>query len=339
MMSKLINKIQSLWSKEWLLKLISLGVAMMLWYYVGGEDIVEKNVLVPIEVINLPNNLVISNKHKRNVEVTVRGPRSQIIEMGKDQEARQIDLSKATPGTLVEPIENESVPVPRGLEVLRVQPSSIILSLDKLIEKEFPINPVTTGEVMPGFVLEDLTIRPESITINGPQTILSQVDVLKTTPINISGLSESIQLQIPLVLNEDLVDLIGETSVTADFTVDYDTVVKTIEDMPVIVVVQGYVQEMEPALVDVTLKIPTILDEKGMDYGDLITVTAVPEDRPPDSGRLKVQVVPSPDLTLPLEIVAIDPEYVTPVLPPPPENTSSQEDKKNGSRADTPEIN
>ncbi len=177
MMSKLINKIQSLWSKEWLLKVISLLVAAMLWYYVGGEDIVEKNVMVPVEVINLPNNLIISNKHKKDIEVTVRGPRSLIMEMGKSQEARQIDLSKAAPGTRVEQIENDSVPVIRGLEVLRVQPSSIILSLDKLIKKEFPVNAVTTGEVKPGFVLKELTLQPESITINGPQTILSHVRI------------------------------------------------------------------------------------------------------------------------------------------------------------------
>ena len=335
MMSKLINKIQSLWSKEWLLKVISLLVAAMLWYYVGGEDIVEKNVMVPVEVINLPNNLIISNKHKKDIEVTVRGPRSLIMEMGKSQEARQIDLSKAAPGTRVEQIENDSVPVIRGLEVLRVQPSSIILSLDKLIKKEFPVNAVTTGEVKPGFVLKELTLQPESITINGPQTILSQVDVLKTTPINISGLSESMQLQIPLELNDALVDLIGETSLTADLTIGYDTVVRTVRNMPVTVVVKGFVQKMEPAAVDITLKIPKILVEDNMDYTRLITVTAVNEDDSTTGGRLKVRVVPAEGLTVPLEIVIIEPEYVTAVPPPPPADAKSAEKKKSEGKDET----
>jgi len=336
MISKLINKMQSLWSKEWLLKLISLCVAAMLWYYVGGEDIVEKNVMVPVEVINLPNNLIISNKHKRDIEVTVRGPRSLIMEMTKSQEARQIDLSKAAPGTRVEQIENDSVPVSRGLKVLRVQPSSIILSLDKLIQKKFPVNAVTTGEVLPGFVLKELALHPESITINGPQTILSQVDVLKTTPINISGLSEAVQLQIPLELNDALVDLIGETSVTADLIVGYDTVVKTVRNMPVNVVVDGYVQKLEPAAVHITLKIPKILVEDNMDYTRLITVTAVNEDDNNTGGRLKVRVVPAEDLTVPLEIVAIEPEYVTPVPLPPHSNAGSAEILESESRDETP---
>ncbi len=115
--------------------------------------------------------------------------------MGKREITRQVDVSDATPGTKVVAIENDSIPVSRGIEVLRVQPSSIILSLDKLIQKEFAINPVTTGSVVPGFVLEDLTLDPDVITFTGPQTILSQVDVLKTKPININGLFESVQHQ------------------------------------------------------------------------------------------------------------------------------------------------
>jgi len=273
---------------------------------------------VPIEVINLPNDLIISNKHKKDIEVTVRGPRSLIMEMGKNQDPRQIDLSKATPGTKVERIENDSVPVSRGVEVLRVQPSSIILSLDKLIKKEFPINAVTTGSVPPGYVLNDLKIDPSSINITGPQTVLSQVDVLKTTPINIQGLFESVQLQIPLELDQALIDLIGETSVTADITISYDTVEKTMKDVPVDVVVQGFLQEVTPPTVTVSLKIPKLIIKKDMDYRELFSVTAVNDGAKAGYDRLKVQVIPASDLTVPLEIVSIEPEYVTLAKPPPP---------------------
>ncbi|MBW2659743.1 MAG: hypothetical protein JRC87_09190, partial [Deltaproteobacteria bacterium] len=41
-------------SREWMLKLVSIFLAAILWYYVGGEDTVDKSVMVPIEIINLP---------------------------------------------------------------------------------------------------------------------------------------------------------------------------------------------------------------------------------------------------------------------------------------------
>jgi YbbR domain-containing protein len=136
--------LQRLWSKEWLLRFISLCLAILLWYFVGGQDSVEKNVLVPIEIINMPKNLIISNKFKKDIDVTIRGPRSLIMDMGKKEISRQVDLSDATPGTRVVTIDNKTIPVNRGIEVLRVQPSTIILSLDKLIQKKFAITPVMT---------------------------------------------------------------------------------------------------------------------------------------------------------------------------------------------------
>lgn len=313
MITKLNKKIQRIWSKEWVLKFISLCLAAMLWYYVGGEDVVEKNIMVSVEVINLPNDLIISNKYKKEIEVTVRGPRSVILEMGKDQSARQIDLSRATPGTKVESIENTSIPVRRGVEVLRVQPSTIILSLDNLIKKKIPIKAITTGDVSPGYELSDLRIDPKTITINGPETILSRVDVLKTTPINLQGLFESVQLQIPLELDQRIIDLIGETSVTADITIVYDTVEKLVENVPVNLAPDGNVKEVTPTSVTVTLKIPKLIYRKNMDFNTLFSVTALPPEEGEVEKKMRLQVTPMSELIVPLEIVSIMPEFVTPI--------------------------
>ena len=86
------KKWQKVWSKEWVLKFVSLVLATLLWYFVGGEDIVDKNVMVPIEIINLPRDLVISNQFKKEIEVTVSGPRSAIQEMTNKAAARPINL-------------------------------------------------------------------------------------------------------------------------------------------------------------------------------------------------------------------------------------------------------
>ncbi|MFN2354638.1 MAG: YbbR-like domain-containing protein, partial [Desulfopila sp.] len=249
MITAFIKKIQDLWSKDWILKFISLCLAVVLWYFVGGEDDVERNVMVPVEVINLPADLIISNKYKKEIEVTVHGPRSAIVQMDKER----------NPGTRVERVEKDSIPVDRGVDVLRVQPSSIILSLDNLIQKKLPINPVTTGSVATGYVLKQLIIDPKTITINGPETILSRVDVIQTSPINLQGLYEPAQLQIPLVLDPKIVDLIGETSVTADIDIAYKTVTKTVPRVPVIVTENGQQQEVSPPTVSVTMEVPEVI--------------------------------------------------------------------------------
>lgn len=302
------RKWQVIWSKDWVLKLISLVLATFLWYLVGGEDIVDKNVMVPIEIINLPRDLVISNQFKKEIEVTVSGPRSVIQDMATKAVSRQINLSNATPGTNVVENDNSSISVPRGITVLRIQPSSIILSLDKLIQKPFTVRPVTTGEVASGFEMLQLVMNPDVITITGPETILSQADSLITDIIDISGLKESKQIQVPLDLEPSLIDLIGETSVTADITVKPKMVEKKISKIEVDASIGELKREVAPKTVDVIAKIPVLLLKEGPDLKKLISAKAT--EKQGEDDFLKVSVIPREDITLPIEIVSVIPRAV-----------------------------
>src|SRR5210317_294252 len=87
--------------KNWVLKLLSLSFALFLWYFVVGEDKVDMNVTLPVEIVNLPRDLIISNQFKKQLEVTISGQRSLIRGMAEQHISRSIDLSKATPGTVV----------------------------------------------------------------------------------------------------------------------------------------------------------------------------------------------------------------------------------------------
>jgi len=51
-------KLSTLLPKYWVLKLLSLIIGASLWYFVVGEDQIDITINVPIEVHNLPANLV-----------------------------------------------------------------------------------------------------------------------------------------------------------------------------------------------------------------------------------------------------------------------------------------
>lgn len=295
--------------KDWVLRLVSLGLAIVLWYFVGGEDIVNKNVMVPIEVINLPRDLVISNQYKKEIEVSVSGPRSLLMDIGKFGISRQVDLARATPGTMVLENSNDVINVPRGVKVLRIQPRSIILSLDKMIQKKFPVNPVTVGMLAPDFILKEIRMAPDSISITGPQTVLTQFDALRTNPIDINGLREPTQIQIPLELDPVIVELIGATTVTADLDITVETVQKKISRLVVEVEKDGVPQRVTPATVSLTVELPVTLIRDKVDLNSLFTITAVDENK---DGQMQVKAIPGKDFTdNPIRVLRIEPEVVT----------------------------
>lgn len=299
---------QRLLSRSWFLKGLSLCMAVMLWYFVGGKDTVDKIVMVPIEIINLPRDLVISSQFKKEMEVTVSGPSSQVHQLNNQAVTRQIDLSSAGPGTMV--IENspDSIPVPRGIKVLRVQPASLILSLDKLVQKHFTVLPSVIGKVAAGHILKGLKMNPEVITITGPETLLNQVAQLHTADINVDGISESQQRQVPLKLEPALVDLIGNTLVTADIQIGHETVERKIRDLQVLVTIDGRRRMVRPATVTITARIPKTMMTANGSLKQKFNVTATEVG---GEGKMQVVVVPVDDADGDLTVVAVEPEFVT----------------------------
>ncbi len=303
------------WAGDWLLKAVSVLLAVFLWYYVGGEDIVDKNVTVPIEIINLPRELVVSNQFKKAIEVTVSGPRSRIEELVNKSVTRQINLADARPGTNVIENTNDVIAVPKGVTVLRIQPASLILSLDKLVQRQFPIIPITTGEAAWGYTLKNMKMDPDSISITGPETILNQIDELLTDVIDISGMTETRQLQVPLNLDAAIVDLIGETSVTAEIVIHPQVQMKKLKDVPVDVVrshLEGVM--FSPETVEVIANFPLLLLAENEEPKDLFAVVALSPD---ETGQRRLTVVSRDMDSLPIEILSITPETIQVVLPKP----------------------
>ncbi len=291
-------------AKEWFPILISLIMAIVLWFNVGGEKKVDTSVMIPVEVINLSRDLVISNQFKRQIEVTVNGPRSLILDIEKKQITRQIDLSKATPGTTVITNDVDSIAFPRGITILRVQPSTIILSLDKLVKKQFEINPVTAGNPLPGYILKGLRMDPDVITVTGPETVLAPYKVFRTKVININGMNKSVQQQIPLDLEPAIVDLIGETTITADITIGYEMVEKEYTlTLPQAVV--GSKKTIKS--VRVLASVPKLLLDRKLPAKDMLS-TAILEDW--ENGTATVKIIQSEKTDLPIDIIHVEPAVI-----------------------------
>jgi len=218
--------------KNWVLKLISFFFALFLWYFVAGEDKVDMNVFIPIEIVNLPRDLVISNQFKKQLEVTVSGQRSLIRGLADQNISRSVDLSHAKPGKFV--IENtpDSIPFPWGINVLRLQPATVTLLIDQLIDKELPVKPVITGSLPAGYELNSVVLEPSSITITGPKNILEAEQGLTTNVIDISNMKKTTLKQVSLDLSPVITDLIGETVVTAHINITEKMTDRLVNNIP-----------------------------------------------------------------------------------------------------------
>ena len=211
------------WPNNWGLKLISFIFAILLWYFVVGEDKIDTTVYIPVEIVNLPREMIISNKFKKQLEAQISGPRGLINSLNRQRITRTINLAKATPGNLIIRNEPEAIQFPRGVTVSRIQPPHITLFIDELIEKDLPVQIRTTGTPASGYELTGIVLEPPLIKISGPKAIVGREKLLFTKPIDISGLKEPTTIQIPLELKPALLELMGETVLTANVVIQGKT--------------------------------------------------------------------------------------------------------------------
>ncbi|MCI5120987.1 MAG: hypothetical protein D3908_07340 [Candidatus Electrothrix sp. AUS4] len=219
--------------KDLLLRLISLALGILVWFLVVGTDQMDVNMTVPIEVLNLPKKLIIYNQYQKEVSVVLRGPRRIIQEVRNRPPSLSLDLSGVKPDTIVLNTENLNFPLPSGISILRMQPASITLSIDELVEQQIPITAVTEGDVAEGFLLKEVALNPDKILVSGPAILINHTQSLKTYVINLSGLNHSTTLPVHLDLSPEFMELIGETTVVAKLVVGDKLVKKKIRNIPV----------------------------------------------------------------------------------------------------------
>ena len=297
------------WPKDWFIKLISLLFAIFLWYFVSSEDRVDMNVQVPVEIVNLPRDLVISNQYKSTLDVTISGPRGLIRKISQGI-TRSIDLSKATAGTTVIANEPNSISVPRGINILRINPTHTTLLLDRLIRKELPIKTITSGKLPDEYDLVAITVQPERLDISGPQNIIHHQQSLETTPIDLSDVTTSTSKQVPLALKPDLADLIGDPMVAVKIEIKEKIIDKEVDKIEINTsgLSPDLAAKILPSRLSVKALVPVSLVKKqGKKLDELFTATVHLDGLLTGSYDLKPTIKTVPEIS----VQQITPEMVT----------------------------
>src|SRR5919201_3683992 len=136
---------------NWYLKLISLGLAAMLWTFVATETSSEIGMEVPLEYRNIPSQLEITGDTANMVQVRLRGSSNVIRDISAKNVSTTIDLSNMRPGEKIVPLSPQNVQAPFGAEVVRVNPSSVRFDLERTLTKTIPVVPTIVGQPADGF--------------------------------------------------------------------------------------------------------------------------------------------------------------------------------------------
>lgn len=184
--------LRGMFVENWGIKLISLGLSLMLWFYVTSKGKTEMTLTVPLELRSIPQNMAVVGPVASSMEVRVQGQERVLRDITTGKKLVGIlDLSMTKEGENVVRLSPDDISRPSEVAVTHMSLSEVKVRLEPLIRKTFRLKPVVHGVPASGYRLKNIVITPPKISVEGPSSVVKMLDSLQTMPIDIQGAAEN----------------------------------------------------------------------------------------------------------------------------------------------------
>lgn len=195
------------------LKVLSLLVAIGLWFGVAREPVAEVALSVPIEFHNAPENLEISSETIPQVQVRVRGPVRTVRELAPTEVHAIIDMEGARPPERTYDLTPSRIVVPKDVEIVQVVPSQFRVEFDTRMTKQVEVHPRVLGTFATGFRIENVSTDPRYMTVVGPAKHVATLDAVSTDPVDASGVVAADTFRTHAYISDPMVRFVGSSEV------------------------------------------------------------------------------------------------------------------------------
>ncbi len=162
-------------------KVVALLITLILWITVLGNKDQVLNQTVQLNFV-LPENNVISNAVTNQVQIQISGSRLSLKKLSKGIEPIKINLTDVKPGRTLVSIPTDSLDLPFGSQIVNMNPSSVIVDIDRIITKRIPVKVQWESEEEPKNI-RIRKVQPSSILVKGATSVITRVQEVLTEPI------------------------------------------------------------------------------------------------------------------------------------------------------------
>lgn len=295
--------------KNFTAKLALLLMATFLWFFVVTSREYDQILSVPINLINIKENKVFLEIPPGTAEVRFHGKGTSLLLLTLFGDTH-INLNLETISRYYDyPLRLEYVEWATGISVQAMEilsPDTVRIRLDDELVRKVRVQPMLTVIPADGHILlGKLECVPDSVTVQGPKSILHDLNVVSTNVRTFQDATSTISQRLDLILPEGSTISADVTTVKATVKVE-KVITKEITDVPVNVInclpdKPGY---SEPPTVNIRVKgAKSLLADLRRDN----LMVSVSAQEPPTSSGVTTPVVHLPET---VELVEISPDTV-----------------------------
>lgn len=304
-------------AKDWPLKLLAVAIAGSIWLRVVDEQKAPLDITVPLQLQNLPGNLILSDEVPSKVTLRLRGTRTALERIKPGDIDAHLDLSQAKEGPNFIQLTADDVRRPFGLEVSTISPPSLRLLVHKRMAKMVPVIPDVRGKPPDGFELRYASVTPREVEIEGPEEDVQSASEVTTEVVLLSGRTASFNERVAVDPKSTRLQIKGALSAQVEIIIAEKSVERTLRDVPISIRPAELSVLITPSRVNITISGPASamarLQPDGVrafvDLGPAL-VLAGPFALPP-----KIEISPK-EIQGDIEIKAVEPAEVLVKLNP-----------------------
>lgn len=252
------------------LKLLSVVLAFVLWLVVvnvNDPDVTKTIRNISITILNESaitsqgEGQVYTIKENKTASIVVKGPRSIVDDMSRNDVKATVDFSEVSS---VGAVPINIVSLPDGVALQDELTENMKISIEPLATKRFMVTVETTGTPADGYVTGDVETSPNVVSVKAPQSVLETIEEVAVR-VDVDGMSTDVEGRS---VSAVLLDSAGKEisySEEQSITLSAATLVAGVDilkcqSVPVELAVRGHVAEgyrytgMELSDTEVTLK-------------------------------------------------------------------------------------
>jgi len=182
--------------ENWGIKLISLALALILWFNITSKGKMEIALTVPLDLKNIPAGMAVVGDVPGYVDVRLQGQERVLRDLATDKEVSgALDLSLVKAGENSVRISPDDITRPSGISVTHLAPYEVKVRLDPILRKAVRLDPMLHGVPAPGYRVASAVAKPARIVIEGPAGVVKPLTALQTMPIDIEGATNTITVE------------------------------------------------------------------------------------------------------------------------------------------------
>ncbi len=185
------------------LLIISIAFSVIIWGTISLSEEYYANVNVPLRVVGFPNGFSIGNEIPENITIKLRGIGWKLfsVNIGKDV-TYNISVNGDSGFKQIKLMDHltDNRWMLSELDIIDIVPNSLSFSIERRIKKKLPIVADLNLEFKAGYGLaKQVVLEPDSVAIDGPQSVVNSLTEIKTKEIKLSSLDKLIIKNISFI--------------------------------------------------------------------------------------------------------------------------------------------